>query len=658
MNLYNKIAVKSQMPTFTAETSPVELDKVAEDLLFHQGKGLVVSGTNDIYIQAVVNAINFLLANLGGTFHFERTLQTKKGCDHKVDKLIAEMTEGSVGALILNHVNPAYDYPEVQKFLDGLSKVELTISLGEVNDETTKLAKYACPDHHYLESWNDAEPYSGMYSFQQPTIHPIFNTRQSQDSLLKWAGAETDYHNYIKKYWEENLFGEQDKYVTFTSFWNNTLQEGIFVKEVEEAESPLYDFEFLGKNAGKLKAEKPEGVELIVYEKIGIGNGQYANNPWLQELPDPISKAVWDNYIALSPQYAKEIGVTQEDMVSINNTLELPVMYQPGQPYGTASIAMGYGRIDGGKVANGIGKNVFSFATLVNDTKQYNKSFISIEKTGETYPLATTQTYHSMEGRPIVRETVLDKWKENPDAGNELHEINEQKAVSLYTKPEYEGFHWALGVDLNKCTGCSACVIACQAENNIAVIGKEEVKKQFYSMATQFGVSRKKNNSAIDIAYDAWYEFQNELRQAGEDAVQKILDKNEKAIVLLGRPYNLYDKIVNLNIPNKLRQNYGVNVIPLDFLDVDSIDIKDINDNMYWNYGQKIIKTARWTSQFENFHLIYITNFKCGPDSYIKHYIRDAAQKPYLTIQFDEHGNDAGIITRCEAYLDSKGFLR
>jgi len=478
LNLYNKIAAKSDMPTFAAEDSPVDIDKVAEDLLHHQGKGLIVSGTNDIYIQAVVNAINFLLANLGGTFHFERTLQTKRGCDYKVDQIFAEMTEGGVGALILHHVNPAYDYPEAQKFLDGFSKVGLTIAISEVNDETTKLATYACPDHHYLESWNDAEAYTGMYSLQQPTIHPIFNTRQAQDSLLKWAGVEGDFHSYIKKYWEENLFGSQDKYITFADFWNYTLQEGIFIKELEVEACPLYDFEFLGQNASKLKAEKPEGVELIVYEKIGIGTGQYANNPWLQELPDPISKAVWDNYISLSPKYAQEIGVTQEDVVSINGSLELPVMYQPGQPFGTASIAMGYGRTDGGKVANEIGKNVFSFAQLVNDTKQYNKAFISIEKTGESYPLATTQTYHSMEGRPIVRETVLDKWQEHPDSGNELHEINEKKAVTLYTKPEYEGFHWALGVDLNKCTGCSACVIACQAENNIAVIGKEEVKNK------------------------------------------------------------------------------------------------------------------------------------------------------------------------------------
>jgi len=187
--------------------------------------------------------------------------------------------------------------------------------------------------------------------------------------------------------------------------------------------------------------------------------------------------------------------------------------------------------------------------------------------------------------------------------------------------------------------------------------GKEEVKKYFFPMAKQLGISHKKNDQAIERAYEASKEFNGKLKQLGKESIGTILQKNAKAIIFLGRPYNLYDKIINLNIPSKLRQQYGINVIPLDFLEVDDIDIKDLNDNMYWSYGQKIIKTARWTSQFENLHLIYITNFKCGPDSYIKHYIREAAQKPYLIIQFDEHGNDAGIITRCEAYLDSKGFL-
>ncbi|MEZ5194916.1 MAG: 4Fe-4S dicluster domain-containing protein [Bacteroidales bacterium] len=320
--------------------------------------------------------------------------------------------------------------------------------------------------------------HSGMYSLQQPTIRPIFNTRQSQESLLKWAGSEIDYHNYIKNYWEENLFGTQDKYITFTDFWNYTLQEGVFTKEIEVQACPMYDFEFLGVNANKLKAEKAVGVELIVYEKMGIGTGKYANNLGCRNYLIPFQRPYGTTTFHCRQNMQKKLVLLREDVVSINGLLELPVMYQPGQPYGTASIAMGYGRTDASKVANGIGKNVFSFALMVNDTKQFNKAFITLEKTGNTYPLATTQTYHSMEGRPIVRETVLDKWKEHPNAGNELHEINEQKAVSLYTKPEYEGFHWALGVDLNKCIGCSACVIACQAENNIAVIGKEEVRNK------------------------------------------------------------------------------------------------------------------------------------------------------------------------------------
>jgi len=169
----------SDMPTFSADQSPVNIDKVADDLVHHQGKGLVVSGTNDIYIQAIVNGINFLLANLGGTFNFEKTLNTKKGCDVVFGELVEEMNNGNLGALLIYNANPAYDYFEAEKFNSGLSKVGLTVSFSEVNDETTKLVNYACPDHHYLESWNDAEPYPGMYSLSQPTIRNIFNTWQA-----------------------------------------------------------------------------------------------------------------------------------------------------------------------------------------------------------------------------------------------------------------------------------------------------------------------------------------------------------------------------------------------------------------------------------------------------------------------------------------------
>ncbi|MCB0804279.1 MAG: TAT-variant-translocated molybdopterin oxidoreductase [Bacteroidales bacterium] len=478
LNLYNKIAAKSDMPTYKVESSPVDLDGLVDELMHHQSKSLIVSGTNDVYIQAIVNGINFLLANLGNTLNFEHTLQTKKGNDQQVDDLIGSMRRGDVDALFMYNVNPVYEYFNPEAFSEGLTKVGLTVALNEFNDETARLATYLCPDSHYLESWGDAEPYNGMLTLAQPAIRTIFDTRQAPESFLKWAGIDTDFHNYIKIYWESNFFGKQDKYVMFSDFWNHSLQDGVFNTEVPTKECPLYDFEFIEKNASKLLPGKSEGIELVLYEKMGIGTGKMANNPWLQELPDPISKAVWDNYVAMSPQFAKENNLTQEDVVLINGSIELPVLYQPGQPYGTVSIALGYGRENIGKVANGIGKNVYPLAGMRNGSKQYTIGSITIEKTGSTYPIATTQTHHSMEGRPLVRETVLDKWKEKKNAGNELHEINEKKAVTLYKKPEYEGFHWGLGVDLNKCIGCSACVIACQAENNVAVIGKEEVKNR------------------------------------------------------------------------------------------------------------------------------------------------------------------------------------
>ncbi|MDZ7318326.1 MAG: acyl-CoA dehydratase activase [candidate division KSB1 bacterium] len=188
--------------------------------------------------------------------------------------------------------------------------------------------------------------------------------------------------------------------------------------------------------------------------------------------------------------------------------------------------------------------------------------------------------------------------------------------------------------------------------------GMDAVKKQMHPLAKQLGVSRHHSDRAIEKAYLSWRSFQQRLKHWGEEALQVLQANNEKAIILLGRTYNIYDKMVNLNVPMKLRQQYGINLIPLDFLPIEGIDIADLNDNMYWNYGRKILQAARWSSRYPNFHLIYITNFKCGPDSYIKHYVRQAAQKPLLTLQFDEHSNDAGIMTRCEAYLHSKGFLK
>ena len=188
--------------------------------------------------------------------------------------------------------------------------------------------------------------------------------------------------------------------------------------------------------------------------------------------------------------------------------------------------------------------------------------------------------------------------------------------------------------------------------------GIEVVKKELREFTKQFNLSKKETDKAVEAGYEAQNAFQNKLLKAGEEALKILQEKGETAIVLVGRPYNIYDSGANLDVPRKLRDYYGVNVIPIDFLTIDDIDISDINSNMFWNYGREILQTSKLVSRYPNLHIIYITNFKCGPDSYIKHFVNDASQKPYLSLQFDGHSNDAGFMTRCEAYLDSKGFLR
>ncbi|MCD4735108.1 MAG: hypothetical protein K8R53_03605 [Bacteroidales bacterium] len=287
-------------------------------------------------------------------------MNTFEGNDEKVSGLVEQMNRGEVDCLIFLDVNPVYDFPDAGKFVSGLNKVGFSVAICTTQNETLQHVKYICPDHHYLESWNDAEHRTLSYSLTQPTIRNLFNTRQAQESFLIWSGNNQDYQTYLKEYWEENILGKQSFFAGFDEFWLKTLQKGILELDPEEITLEFNEDRYYNL-LGNLTDQKvdQDKIELTLYQKIGIGTGKHANNPWLQELPDPISKVVWDNYIALSPDYARELGLEQEDLITINQTIELPVLYQPGQPHGTASVAMGYGRTKAGKAGNGIGKNVF-----------------------------------------------------------------------------------------------------------------------------------------------------------------------------------------------------------------------------------------------------------------------------------------------------------
>jgi len=484
-SLYNKVAAKLggkaiATPAFDAPN----LDKAASDLIAAKGNALVVSGINDPAVQVVVNALNNLLGSYSSTINLDTPVYFRQGNDVVMNEFVEEVKGGKVDAVIFYSANPVYDHPRGAELAASLPKVALSVSFNDRADETGALVKYIAPAPHYLESWNDAEPKAGFFSLAQPTISLIFSTRQAQASLLKWAGQPSDFHEYIKSYWRKNIFTQGD----FEKFWIQSLHDGVYAKaapsvaagatftgNVDEAASAL---------AKKYKATST-GIELSIFENVGIGNGAAANNPWLQEFPEPVTKACWDNHASISQKTAKDLGVEQGDVVKVDfkgKSIDLPVIVQPGQANGTVAVAIGYGRDKAGKSANGVGRNVYPLAALAGGFLSFAPGEVTITKTGETREIAQTQTHNTVMGRKsVLQETVLSHFQKDPLAGRFIPKIETSEGpvdatdLSLWNGHQYKNHSWGLVVDLNTCFGCGSCVISCQAENNIPVVGRQEV---------------------------------------------------------------------------------------------------------------------------------------------------------------------------------------
>jgi Fe-S-cluster-containing dehydrogenase component/anaerobic selenocysteine-containing dehydrogenase len=467
-NLYNYIAKSTGGKELSISNSKIDISKLGDDLLKNKGKSLLVCGTNNTETQILVNSINNLLENYGKTISFNNALLTKQGNDQDIINFASNISDYK--AVIFSDCNPVFDLHESEKLSSGIKNIDLSISLSSIPDETSVLTKYVCPANNYLESWNDFNPKEGIYSLAQPCIHPIFNTRQEQESLLKWADIQTEYYQYIKDLWKSEVYSKTDRVFDFEGFWNKSLQDGVFENPKRSSE-PKFKFDI---SSIKVADASKSDLELQLYESVNIGSGKYANNPWLQELPDPVSKVTWDNYAAISVALAKEKNLKSGDIIKINNSLAIPVLVQPGQAKNTISIALGYGRTVAGKSGKDVGVNVNSLVQIESHRK-YALSNIKIDKTSDFSELATTQSHDSMEGRDIIRETSLEEYKEKPSAGNERHKEIEKHHQSLYKEFEYKGHHWAMAVDLNSCIGCNVCVVACNSENNIPIVGKEEV---------------------------------------------------------------------------------------------------------------------------------------------------------------------------------------
>lgn len=463
-------------------TADKALKLVAKELLQNKGKALVVAGSNDVSTQTLVNAINVAIGSYGTTIDLDNPCKRYEGNDAEFAELINEMNRGEVAAVFFLNTNPAYDAINTKAFTDALAKVALKVSFSDRVDETSDLCDVTAITPNYLEAWGDANTYEGYYSIIQPTINPVFNSRQAEQSLLVWSDAAVqDYYQYVRNNWEKNILPFLGK------SWNDVLQTGVFVAAPKAAGSYSFGLALdavassIAASSKALQANGKDALELHVYESIPMRDGKNANNAFLQELPDPVSKVTWDNYIAIAPKQAEALGYKEFDVISVTGTngyeVKLPLLIQPGQAMGTASVALGYGRAKVGKAGDNVGKNAYPFITFTNGTLQYATT-AKLSGTGDRDELAQTQTHYSFEGRNIIREASLKDYLKDPAAGSGNH--HKHKVYDLWTTDKHEklGNDWVMAIDLNACTGCGACVVACNVENNIPVVGKDEVRRR------------------------------------------------------------------------------------------------------------------------------------------------------------------------------------
>lgn len=529
--LLNKLGGAVSAPNLSAELMKgVEL--AAKSLNANRGAALVVSGSNDVNVQLVVNAINEMIGANGTTINFGNALNIRKGIDADMQTLVADMSAGNVGALLVYESNPVYSYFDGKKFAELMAKVPVTVSFNGTMDETTEHCKFIIPSHHWLESWGDAEIKNGYFSLIQPLIHPLFKTRPFQSSLMLWSGnkltiptpvadstgntlitvASTSvtgdsYETFFKNFWTSKLGGADN--------YNKALQDGVVEPAETLSVASSYTPNGLAEAQSGIASVKAGEVEVVFYENIAVGNGSQANNPWLQETPDPISKVTWDNYAMISIPMAKSLlGIDilgsqkhadkyevhpEKPVVKLtinNKTVSLPAMIIPGVDPSTIAIAYGYGRESAnpdqslervGRSATGAGKNVYPLTGFSGRTI-FNHAAASVEKTNDTYDLAQTQVHGSAENRPIIYETTLSAYQKDPKKLMAATKAEMQmligngstdfvKDATMYPDHVKPGIKWGMSIDLNTCTGCSACVVACIAENNISVVGKTEVAR-------------------------------------------------------------------------------------------------------------------------------------------------------------------------------------
>ena len=514
LNLYNAITGSNVASKSTP--ADAEVKKLAKELRKNGFSSVVMTGLNDKNAQLIAFAINEALQS--NVFDVLNTLKIRQGNDAEVAKLISDMKSGNIAGLLTHNVDPIYSSSKSADFIEGLEKVELSVALSSENSATVNSSTFVLPTPHFLESWGDTQFDSITYGLMQPTIQPLFNTRQLQDTLLKWSGNSTSYYDYLKAFATNNVLDGGS--------WNTALHNGYFVRTISD-KNIFNNSVSLSAVAANLYnvTQKATGFELNLYTKTSLGDGKQANNPWLQEFPDPITRTSWDNYLTMSIADAKELGFSNpvKDNGAINGDYAkisvngkeavVPVMIQPGQAKGSVGLALGFGKTFGLKEEMQVGVNAYPFYADSNNI-QYG---VAIEKVEGYHEFACTQVQKTIAGRhDILKVASLKEYKtvdpkdhhhgwNKPAYVSYDHQEVEANTIDLWDEHNRElGHHFNLSIDLTSCTGCGACVVACHAENNVPVVGKREVR-----------VGRDMHWLRIDRYYSSTVETREDAKELG-----------------------------------------------------------------------------------------------------------------------------------------------
>jgi len=481
-----------------------ELERLADRLWSARGRALVVSGVQDVASQVLVNFANHLLGAYGATLDLERPSRQRRGSDSDLAALLEELRARQVGALLVAGCDPVAELPGGEALAADLAAVPLVVSFASHPDETAAHARFLCPDHHPLEAWGDAEPAAGTVSVRQPTIAPLANTRALVESLAAWSGAPAAALDQLRHTWREQVFSRQDREADFERFWVAAVERGVVEVAPGAVATRGFDLGAPAPVAGE--APPPGSLTLVLHPQVGMLAGQHADNAWLHELPDPVTKVTWDNVAALAPATARRLGVEQGDVVRLTTAggerLEVPAYLQPGQHEEVVAVALGYGRRGSERFARvgprwlgarpGVGEsgrvgvNAAPLLVLAGGTLR-GVRVVRLEPTGRTVELACTQEHHTITvpeklapggvaRREVVEETSLAAYLADPGAGG--HGGDHHPPPLWPDDHPATGHRWAMAVDLSACTGCSACVVACQVENNVPVVGRDEVRRR------------------------------------------------------------------------------------------------------------------------------------------------------------------------------------